>query len=333
MTDTFTRWDARLRLELAARSVDRATADTVLEEVTQHCAESGETPEEAFGTPEEYADLVATERIPTEVRAGRDRDGSTRADDVFAAFTVTGVMAVLAGGYLWLDGGLTRTVTTAGLVGTLCLAVALVTGSLAYTVSRHRDRAALWWGLGALVATVLAATAFTTLPTGGWGRFPAPVLCLVGVLTIWLTARYEPGSRPGGEPATEEPATDEAWLERLSTLLRRRHALPSSRAAALVQDAARHLEASGTPAREEFGPVESYALRLADQERAPRTPWWLRSAVQETVIAVILAGYLAHNIVSDGPLWLILLTGGALALDVVPLVLGLLGRRSAHRAG
>ncbi|MFJ6985905.1 MULTISPECIES: hypothetical protein [unclassified Streptomyces] len=192
MTNAFARWDAQMRLELAAASVDRATADTVLAEVAQHCAESGESPEEAFGTPREYAVAVVRERVPVEERARRNRDGLTRADDVFAALTTTGVTALLAGAYLWISTGIMPPLTAAGLVGTTFTAVALPSASLALTVSRHRLRTAAAWAVVALVSVVSAAVAFTTLPTTDFGRFPSPALCALGIALLWSATRTGP---------------------------------------------------------------------------------------------------------------------------------------------
>ncbi|GAA5609508.1 hypothetical protein CP981_01935 [Streptomyces platensis] len=74
MTDLTSRWEARARLAPAGQSVDRATAGMVLDEVDLRCAQSGETPEDAFGAPEWYAAVVARDRIPLlEERHGLSR--------------------------------------------------------------------------------------------------------------------------------------------------------------------------------------------------------------------------------------------------------------------
>ncbi|MGS2589792.1 hypothetical protein [Streptomyces hebeiensis] len=200
MTDELTRWNARVRLELAVRSVDRATADTVLDEVAQHCADSGETPEDAFGTPEEYATAVVRDRIPPEERAGRRRDGLTQADHVSAAVASTGLAVLVAGAYLWIADGTMLTLSLAGLVGTsLLAAVALPSACLAVPLPRSRCRSAAGWGAAALVAALLAAAALTTLPTTTLGRLPAPALCVLGLLPLWWTTRRTPAPNHEGD--------------------------------------------------------------------------------------------------------------------------------------
>ncbi|MFD3682011.1 hypothetical protein [Streptomyces sp. NPDC058613] len=78
MSDPAIRWNARVRPALTARSADADTADTVLDEVAQHCAHSGESPEGAIHPPEEYAAAVTGERLPPEERLRRAHHGTAR---------------------------------------------------------------------------------------------------------------------------------------------------------------------------------------------------------------------------------------------------------------
>lgn len=53
------RWCDQLVLELRLRDVDGAAIGDALAQVEAHCAESGETPQDAFGDPAAYADALA----------------------------------------------------------------------------------------------------------------------------------------------------------------------------------------------------------------------------------------------------------------------------------
>ncbi|MET8448013.1 hypothetical protein [Streptomyces sp. NPDC005209] len=328
MTDTDTRWKARLRLALAAQSVDRATADLVLDEVEQHCAHSGETPEDAFGKPEEYAVAVVRDRIPPQERTGRRWDGLTRADHAFAAVTQTGIAAVVAGACLCAGYGTTLPLTPAGTTGVALTGVALLSACLTASLARSRARGAAGWGAATLAALVLAATAFTTLPTTSLGRLPAPALCVLGVLLLWGAARFSSTLDREG-PTMNSRTHPENWLVDLPRLLEERHGLSRARSAELTREAAQHLIATGRDPEDEFGPAELYALRLAEEESAPRTQWWTRNDVQATTLAVILLGYLVSNAVSEGPVWQTALAAVALATDLALLTTHLLRGRPA----
>ncbi|MFD4246026.1 hypothetical protein ACFWP3_31205 [Streptomyces sp. NPDC058525] len=316
--DAVTRWNARARLALAAHSVGGATADTVLDEVAQHCADSGESPHDAFGSPEEFAATVVTERVPPEERLRRMGDGPTFGQALRTAAAPVGLAALAAGACIWIADGPVFPVTPAGLAGTSLIAMALAGGGLVAT-ARNRRRRALGWGAVA-AATVAAATALTALPGQPLGHLPAPLLCVLGLALLWAAIRTTPTAEPEGaimDSGTAPLSTGERepWLDRLPRLLEERHAIPRARAAELAEEAAGHLEATGSTPEDEFGPVELYALRLAEQE-APRAPWWKRGAVQESLFAVLLTAYLVVTLVSGGPSWQIALAGGALAVNL-----------------
>ncbi|MEU6705409.1 hypothetical protein [Streptomyces wuyuanensis] len=330
MTDEVTRWNARVRLALAARSADSALADTVLAEVAQHCADSGERPEDAFGPPEAYAAAVVAERIPPEERLRHTGVGP--AATFRDALAPIGAAALVAGACLWAINGSTLSLTPGGLVGTSFVAVALAAGCLAVTAPGSRRRFAGW--VIAAAATVLGAIAFTVLSKGAVGRLPTPVLCLLGLALLGWAARDRP--TPDTEGVTMHSRTDarntlgtEQWLGRLTDLLEERHAVPRTRAVELTREAAGHLTATGRAPEEEFGPVELYALRLSEEE-SPRARWWLRSDVQNAVLAVILTSYLVGNLAAGGPFWQTALAAGALAVCLALLAVPLLRRQRAR---
>ncbi|WP_328860724.1 hypothetical protein [Streptomyces sp. NBC_00306] len=316
MTDETTRWNARVRLALAAQSVDRTLADTVLDEVAQHCADSGESPEEAFGTPEAYAATVVGERLPPEERLRhRIRPAAT----IRTALVPIGTAALVAGAGLWAMAGFTLSLTPAGLVGSSFVAVALAGGHFAATATRSRLRTA--GRVLVAAATVLGATAFTTLSRETVGHLPAPALCLLGLALLGWATQDKDTADPEGETMQQRTGTPstggrEEWLRRLLQLLEERHAVPRARAAELTREAADHLAATGHAPEEEFGPVELYALRLSEEE-SPRPRWWQRGDIQNAILAVILAGYLVANLASGGPFWQTALAAGALAVSLV----------------
>ncbi|MGP3690219.1 hypothetical protein ACTVZO_36915 [Streptomyces sp. IBSNAI002] len=328
--DAVTRWNARARLALAAHSVGGATADTVLDEVAQHCADSGEPPEEAFGSPEEFAATVVADRVPPEERLRQVGNGPTFAQALRTASAPVGLAAVAAGAWLWIANGLALPVTPAGLAGSSLIAMALAGAALAATARNRRRRALA--RVGAAVAAVAAATALTSLSGQPLGHLPAPLPCVLGLALLWAATRTTPTAEPKGAimdsgTAPLSGGERELWLDRLPRLLEERHAIPRARAAELAEEAAGHLDATGSAPEDEFGPVELYALRLAEEE-APRAPWWQRSAVQESLFAVLLTVYLVVAIVSGGPTWQIALAAGALALNLALLATRLLrGRR------
>jgi hypothetical protein len=67
------RWMARFQVRLAMQpGVDRPVVLRAVEEVTAHCADTGEEPQTAFGDPDAHAVRVAARLVPPE-RAARER--------------------------------------------------------------------------------------------------------------------------------------------------------------------------------------------------------------------------------------------------------------------
>ncbi|MFZ2164108.1 MAG: hypothetical protein WAV45_01470 [Propionibacteriaceae bacterium] len=65
MNTTLTPWETEFTLRLRAANVSGTNIGDALEQVRAHCAESGETPLEAFGDPGDYADSLPFQR-PTQ---------------------------------------------------------------------------------------------------------------------------------------------------------------------------------------------------------------------------------------------------------------------------
>ncbi|MER5869546.1 hypothetical protein [Streptomyces sp. NPDC002044] len=190
MSDPAIRWNARVRLALAARSVDADTADTVLDEVTQHCADSGESPQDAFGPPEEYATAVAGARLPPGERLRRAHPDPTPREALRAAAAPVALASLTAGACLWAVHGLMLPLTPGALAGSALIAAALAGAGLLPTLPNRRRRAPGWAAVAA--ATLLGAAALTSLPGEPVGHLPAPLLCLPGLALLLPYGAHRP---------------------------------------------------------------------------------------------------------------------------------------------
>ncbi|NJQ04734.1 hypothetical protein [Streptomyces lonarensis] len=320
MTETDKRWEAQLRLALADRGVGYEVADEVMEEVGQHCADSGESPEAAFGTAEEYAVAVVRDRIPEEERAGRRWDAMSFQDHVDGALILTGWWTMGAGFLLWGAVDFMTALTWGGLVGTTLALLATITGSLGYSFSGTRLSAGLGWIGAALGLAVAAGLAFVLLPATELGRVPVLLLSAVGAAAFawgFLRKHDDKGEKT---VAARGPLGREEWLRELPRLLKELHGVPSARAKEITEDAARHVRETGVEPQEEFGPVHHYALRAADGEPAPQQRWWLRSGVSAAglMLAVSIGAFVLHFSVLTASTWVLI---GASLVLVLALVL------------
>lgn len=288
-------WQTSVRLELVVRGIDKELRDAKMDEVTQHCAESGEEPEEAFGSPEEFAETVVAERGP----ATPDNDY------VSSALLSAGLTGTVFAGLYWIDTGLMMPVNWAGLCGTVLVTCALAGIQVIRFLRRGgKPRAALWGIGGVALGVVLAAVAFQGLPRHELFPVPAPALMLVGiVLIVWGLKRADgPRPRHSGQDAGQDSRQEsDQWLRDLAGLLEGRHDLVPERARELTAEAAAHLADTGRAPQEEFGPVEDYALRLTEHQ-SRRTPWWLRESTYWWVTLTIPVSWLATNI-DEGRAW------------------------------
>ncbi|MCZ2523778.1 hypothetical protein [Streptomyces sp. HB2AG] len=263
-------WAQAFAAELKHRhSPPPGLVDRLLEEVAEAVAETGRPAEELFGPAAEYADLVAAERIDETHRSVLDLEGRTPAAHFRQGLVAAGaVFAVLTAVH-----SLTGREEGPGAVP-LVLAVPLyVLLAVTFAVfpalrAAGRVRAAWGWSLGVAVTTLAGAAALARLPAVREADplgFPllTTVGCgvLLGALALLLPeAALERllGAPRGGD------GDDEQWLRRLGALLRGRHGVPVRAAQQHVAEAREHLAASGGSARQEFGPVEVYAMHLTD---------------------------------------------------------------------
>ncbi|MFI0906699.1 hypothetical protein ACH4TE_24710 [Streptomyces sioyaensis] len=319
-TESLKTWQARARLELAVRGIGKEVADAGLDEVTQHCAESGEEPEGAFGSPGEFAETVVAERGP----ATPDEDHAS------SALLLVGLMGTVSAGLLWIRTGLMLPVSWAGLCGTVFVMCALVGIPVIRFLRRDGKPRAASWGIGGVaLGIVSAAAAFRGLPRHELFPVPAPALMLAGIgLIVWGWSRNgSPRPRRSGQDAGQGSRQEsDQWLRDLAGLLEGRHDLVPGRARELTAEAAAHLADTGRAPQEEFGPVEDYALRLAEHE-SRRPPWWWRERTFLWLRPAVWVILLAINIVEGGVSWWRALTVLVLCGDLY-----LCTRRSGTRA-
>ncbi len=316
MTTTSAPWSDRARLELVMRGVDAALVDEVLAEVEEHCAESGESLEEAFGTPEDFAAEIAAERVPLADRAKRDRSGTTVFEAWSSVIAGFGLTTILVGVVAWFKQGLVIPLTPAGLTGVPIVYAALLcsryAANIARPIGKPRTVVPAWIATGLLV--VLAACAFVLLPREAVGSMPSPLFIVAGVLLAWWA--YHRESAADVTKATEGAAE---WLDELRGLLEGRHDVSRERAEDLVKETAQHLATSGSTPEEEFGPVDEYAVTLAQHHpAAPR--WWQLDITRYWVSFALACSFVATTVYSDQPIWYVVTAYVLLVVSSVLLV-------------
>ncbi|MEU6080857.1 hypothetical protein [Streptomyces sp. NPDC047108] len=195
-------WADALLLHLVRRDMSGDAARKVVAEALARCAETGETPEQAFGEPRQYAEQIPG--IGTDRRARADYLDRVSVDEYWGApVTVPGYFMVLGGIVLWVSEGMWLTVTPAGLTGGALLCLAFVLAGcffLLWADARPRVAAGAFLvavGLGALVPLTGDHLSHTEL-----GRVPSGLLIPLGLLLGWLGSRIKrPAWAAGGEPS------------------------------------------------------------------------------------------------------------------------------------
>ncbi|CAO0825295.1 putative protein OS=Streptomyces microflavus OX=1919 GN=Smic_41010 PE=4 SV=1 [Streptomyces microflavus] len=71
------KWMARFQVRLAMQpGVDRAVVLQAVKEVTTHCADTGESPQTAYGDPDAHAVRTAERLVPADVAERAKRHGA-----------------------------------------------------------------------------------------------------------------------------------------------------------------------------------------------------------------------------------------------------------------
>lgn len=306
-------WAAEFELALALEHTPPpdGLAEQVLEEARLTAVEAGVPVRGVFGDPTAYAETVAAERIDEAHRSSVDLEGFAAGDRFTSSLLVAGGQVAVFGVVLWVSTGLWMQVgwPTGGAGLLLAALIVLATGVVPELRAAGRLRAGRVAIACAAVLVVACAVGFTAIPRGPQVSIPAPSLLGVGALLAvlgWLLPPEPVGRWFRGRAVRAEAirSDDEAWLTRLSALLRGRHRVSASNARRCVAEARDHLAASGGSAAAEFGDVEVYALRLSDGPGKSR-----RAARAEVVPTVLFTGgilWWGIDLLSDpdpGSLW------------------------------
>ncbi|MFJ9033411.1 hypothetical protein ACIRQP_33845 [Streptomyces sp. NPDC102274] len=337
-SETSEKWAARLELRLALQpGMDRAAVEDVIGEVAEHCAETGEHPRDAFGDPNEYALRVARERDPVGERAGRDWAGLRPADHLRVGVHGVALSLVVGSGLALVRGEGWVKLTFAGVAGSVLVMAAMVaTGSVLALRTAGRLKAAASAAVGVLVLVMAGAVAFLGLSRETMGQLPAWAFAVGGASLAlfgwWLEpsagSRRRATSAPGQESGSMESAVSGAdasetdrWLGHLAGLLSGRHGIPRRRVRQLLAETRLHLDATGRAPAEEFGPVEVYALELADQ--SGRRAWWTREGGYLALLGVLFAGHGLDRAVNSDFGWALWVCLAALTLILLRLAASL----------
>jgi len=184
-------WQQELVLALRLRDVPGRRIGEVLAEVEAHCADSGQSPAEAFGDPQAYAAQAtpAGRRLP--VRSWFPQ----------AVATPLGVVALLEGTVAVVD-GVRAALTAGGLLSVLATVVMVAAVVLRFDdVVRRPWRSWLAISLAFVVVTVLPALLPAVVVT-----LPAQPLIAAGLLLL-LAAWWRPGGAGGRVDLVVDPRT------------------------------------------------------------------------------------------------------------------------------
>lgn len=316
----FDAWEFQTRLALARRNVNHHVADPLIADAKLHWEASGQTAQQALGTPTDFAEAAAAEQ-PAGYAARRDREGHKPWGYVTGTLFAVSLLVVPWSVLLCLLVGSWRVdITPARIVGALAyVVVVLVLFALTRALrGAGRPRVAPWALAAALLPMAATYVAFRSLSHRHLVTLPVVLLdVLAVVVAISLVWR--------GEPTPEVAATNEAagddpgrWFARLAGLLEGRHDLPRARVADLVQQARTH--ASRQPAAE-FGSPEVYADQLARNETTHHVPAWLNADAPLLLsFSTILGWHQLSEWFSDGHVLRAALTLGFGALVLTRLV-------------
>ncbi|MFG2196669.1 hypothetical protein [Streptomyces sp. NPDC048639] len=249
-------WEFTVEFELLGKGIDAETAERIVREAREHCAETNQAPVEAFGVPEEYAEEMARTRRSIAQRARWDYRHDIDVEDMWR-FVVgsPGWILVLGGIVASLRNGIWTNLTPSGLAfaAAFCLTCSLAAlGQMFRTSGRPRLMTAAWATTAAGV--ILAAMCSEFVSHDRVGRIPTVFLIATGAGLLWLGFRIKP---PAGliSPKPGRITETEQWLRRLHGLLRHRHRVRRASARQVLAETRVKVEASGASPQEKFGDV------------------------------------------------------------------------------
>ncbi len=280
-------------------------ASAALAGVAAQVAETGESPEELWGDPVEWA---------------REQRRAWRADGLAAAPTAAAgprelVLATIIGAasievMFFVVSTISRT-WTQQLSAPRLLAPVLLSGAgqvvraVYERVLRARSQRAAVISVG--VTLVLLAPLIAAVFLGTRDRLLGEVSTFwllaiaagYGAVAVLVARVWRPKASRGGRTDARRVPGDEAWLIELAGELRQRGDMTDQQVRRVVAEARDHATDAGQPLHEEFGGAAAYAARFAPDERvASRRRAWFFS-----VLAVLPAGLLVAYVVEDGWRW------------------------------
>lgn len=254
-----------------------------LVEVADLVATSGESPDELYGPPAEWArEQVATWReegtaFVSDPEPASPRDVVTISAVVACVITVMLLIVMTVKGEWQVD--YTVGILTFPFTGAL---TTMIGQSVWERVLRRHSLpvAALAGGAVFAVGIALITSVFmlgNPYPVAHGSVWWLLALAAGYALLAALTARL-PGSgvRRGARPVGDDQADGDAWLRQVAGILRLEAAMPEARVQTILAEATAHADETGHSLREEFGNPRAYAARFLPDttNRARRTAWW-----------------------------------------------------------
>ncbi|MFJ3313178.1 hypothetical protein ACIPJU_10270 [Micrococcus endophyticus] len=290
-------WALLLVGVLVVDGVSTAAARRHLRRAAEAVAQSGEGPDELFGTPVEFAAQMRADAAEAgEPIVDSTPDASWR-DVPVVGFTVAAAISVLFFVVWLVRDGLTTEYSWGLLAGPVLMSL-LGVGAMT-----------LWERLlprvSRLVAVLAAGAAFVVVVGGlaGWlvtgggtetlftgSTFWLLALAPVHAALAWLANRVLPEARPVAT-SSADPLDDDAWARELAGTLRLRMQLSDARIREIVREAQAHAADAGRPLAEEFGAPAGYASRFAkDGVAGKRRMAWFFTALAGLVVLTNVAG-------------------------------------------
>ena len=258
----------RWRLAIDHPASTKALIEQILGEAQIAVADSGHSALELFGTPENYAQEVATERIPDSERAKVDMDGIAPEAQWQGAALALGFVGIIFGMTILIAQGFSVRIIPWQLVLVIAGNVALFT-VVAGLFARRSGRIRNSW--------MLISVAFASLGLGAIGSLNLvnaspigqvstliPLLSYAGLLVFaWLLPEPKPQKK-------SEMLAPERWFAALEGMLRGRYYLSRSLTAQHVSEARETWTESGTNHPQDvLGRPEIYAAQLIEGSAQP----------------------------------------------------------------
>ena len=202
------KWSIPFTVTLRSRNVTGAAIGAALREIESHCAESGQSPEDAFGSPVSYAESLTD--LPVVPRMGNATNLGP------SVLGLLGLMLVSPTVAAWRQG--TAVAVSTGLIASLLVAITVIT---LISLPRVFRQGTLLGGLAALgfIATLMAPILWTSR------AMHAPVV-LCGVIAVaslfgsalWQQRTLQPDVIT--DPLAPSPTTDpRRWFTVITTWL------------------------------------------------------------------------------------------------------------------